>query len=52
MARKENNLLQSNDIETLVTLVEEAARSTEEGVKRFIEPAQGTLRRAIANVII
>jgi hypothetical protein len=30
----------------LLTLVEEAARSTEEGVKHFIEPAPGTLRRA------
>jgi hypothetical protein len=30
----------------LATKVEEAARSTEEGVKSFIEPAQGTLRRA------
>jgi hypothetical protein len=48
MARKENDLLQSSDIETMVTLVEEAARSTEHGVKRFIEPANGTLRRAIS----
>ena len=48
MSRKENELLQSKDIETLVTLVEEAARSTEQGVKRFIEPAQGTLRRAVS----
>ena len=32
----------------MVTLVEEAARSTEQGVKRFIEPAQGTLRRAVS----
>ena len=30
----------------LVTLVEEAARSTEEGVKHFVEPAPNTLRRA------
>lgn len=29
----------------LLTLVEEAARSTEEGVKHFIEPAPGTLAR-------
>jgi hypothetical protein len=48
MARKENDLLQRSEIETLVTLVEEAARSTEQGVKRFIEPAHGTLRRAIS----
>jgi Cdc6-like AAA superfamily ATPase len=30
----------------LLTLVEEAARSTEAGVKHFIEPAPGTLKRA------
>lgn len=30
----------------MLDLVEEAARSTEEGVKHFIEPASGTLRRA------
>src|SRR6185312_5637543 len=29
------------------TLVEESTRSSQEGVKRFIEPAQGTLRRAV-----
>lgn len=29
-------------------MVEEAARSSESGVKRFIEPAQGTLRRAVS----
>lgn len=32
----------------LMTLVEEAARSTKEGVKHFVEPAPGTLRRAIS----
>lgn len=48
MIRKENDLLQSRDIETMVTLVEEATRSTQEGVKRFIEPANGTLRRALS----
>jgi len=41
------DILQSPKIGSLATLVEEAARSTEEGVKRFIEPASGTLRRAI-----
>jgi hypothetical protein len=41
-----NTILDSSDVAKLVTLVEEAARSTEEGVKRFVEPAQGTLRRA------
>ena len=39
-------ILDSAQVAKLVTLVEEAARSTEEGVKRFVEPAQGTLRRA------
>jgi hypothetical protein len=41
-----NTILDSPEVAKLVTLVEEAARSTEEGVKRFVEPAQGTLRRA------
>ena len=40
-------ILNRSEVEEIVTLVEEAARSTEEGVKRFIEPAQGTLRRAV-----
>jgi hypothetical protein len=40
------SLLESANVEKLVTLVEEATRSTEEGVKRFVEPGQGTLRRA------
>ncbi|MFH1159123.1 MAG: hypothetical protein V1721_09655 [Pseudomonadota bacterium] len=38
--------LDSPEMDALVTLIEEAARSTDEGVKRFIEPAQGTLSRA------
>ena len=36
------------DLEALALKVEEAARSTEEGVRYFIEPAPGTLRRAVA----
>jgi hypothetical protein len=40
-------ILDTPEVAKLVTLVEEAARSTEEGVKRFVEPAQGTLRRAV-----
>ena len=40
-------VLDNPEIVKLVILVEEAARSTEEGVKRFVEPAQGTLRRAV-----
>lgn len=39
-------ILDRPEIAKLVTLVEEAARSTDEGIKRFVEPAQGTLRRA------
>ena len=48
MARKENEVLRSSDIENMITLVEEASRSTEAGVKRFIEPAHGTLRRSVS----
>lgn len=39
-------ILDSKNVAELVTRVEEATRSTEEGVKHFIEPAQGTLGRA------
>jgi hypothetical protein len=42
-----NDILNSQNLQTLVTKVEEAARSSEEGVKHFIEPARGTLRRAV-----
>ena len=48
MAHIENELLQSENVEKMITLVEEAARSSELGVKRFIEPAHGTLRRAVS----
>lgn len=41
-------LLNSPKIEELEVSIEEATRSTEGGVKRFIEPAQGTLKRALA----
>lgn len=40
------NILATPEMIQMLTLVEEAARSTEEGVKYFIEPAPGTLRRA------
>jgi hypothetical protein len=40
------DILATPEMVQLMTLVEEAARSTEEGVKRFVEPAPGTLRRA------
>jgi len=40
-----SSILDSPEMTKLLTLVEEAARSTEEGVKHFVEPAPGTLRR-------
>lgn len=43
-----NQLLSSQVVESLEVTIEEATRSTEEGVKRFIEPAPGTLARALA----
>ena len=41
-----NDVLDCPEIEELSTIIEEATRSTEEGIKRFIEPARGTLKRA------
>jgi hypothetical protein len=43
-----DQLLNSQSVEALEVSIEEATRSTEEGVRRFIEPAQGTLARALA----
>jgi len=43
-----NNLLSTKQVETLEVSIEEATRSTDVGVKRFIEPAYGTLARALA----
>lgn len=40
-----SSVLNSDEMARLLTLVEEAARSTEEGVKHFVEPAPGTLQR-------
>lgn len=40
-----NGILDTPEMARLLTLVEEAARSTEEGVKHFVEPAPGTLQR-------
>jgi hypothetical protein len=40
--------LTSAKVSQLLTVVEEATRSSEEGVKYFVEPAHGTLRRSIA----
>lgn len=41
-------ILESDKVAKLLTNVEEATRSTEEGVKYFVEPAGGTLRRALS----
>ena len=48
MRGSDQSVIVSSGMETLLTLVEEAARSTREGVKHFVEPAPGTLRRAIS----
>jgi Cdc6-like AAA superfamily ATPase len=42
------SILNNPKVERLITLVEESTRSSKEGVKRFIEPAQGTLSRAVS----
>src|ERR1700716_1345298 len=42
-----STVLDSPEVERLWILVGEATRASEEGVKRFIEPAHGTLRRAV-----
>jgi hypothetical protein len=46
MKMAKQSILETPEVEQLLTLVEEAARATDQGVKRFIEPAQGALRRA------
>lgn len=43
-----SDILTSDKVSQLLTVVEEATRSSEEGVKYFVEPAHGTLRRSIA----
>ena len=40
------DILDTQEIETLAILVEEVTRSTHEGIKRFVEPATGTLNRS------
>lgn len=42
------DILATPEMVKLINLVEEAARSTEAGVKHFIEPAPGTLQRAMS----
>ena len=39
-------ILETSEVSTLERLIEEATRSTKEGVRRFVEPASGTLVRA------
>jgi Cdc6-like AAA superfamily ATPase len=39
-------ILHTSEVNKLERLIEEANRSTEEGVRRFVEPASGTLDRA------
>jgi len=41
-------ILDSPEVGKLERLIEEATRSTEEGVRRFVEPASGTLGRAVS----
>jgi len=41
-----SEILELAEIHALAKPAEEVTRSTEEGVKRFVEPASGTLRRA------
>jgi hypothetical protein len=40
--------LASPDVQQLETDVEEATRATPQGARRFVEPAEGTLRRSIS----
>jgi Cdc6-like AAA superfamily ATPase len=49
MANQQNNLLNSEEVDRLVILVEEATRATKETPRHFIEPARGTLDRAKAH---
>jgi hypothetical protein len=42
------DILNSKKMQELVTIVEEATRSSKEGVRNFVEPAQGTLSRVVS----
>ena len=44
----EQLILDSSEVAKLERLIEEATRSTDEGVLRFVEPASGTLARAVS----
>ena len=41
-------ILNSDEVASLERLIEEATRSTEGGVRRFVEPSSGTLDRAVS----
>jgi hypothetical protein len=43
---QENELLNTSQVDSLVTLIEEATRATKDAPRRFIKPARGTLNRA------
>jgi len=43
-----DSVLDSEKMQRLVTMVEEATRSTREGVKNFVPPAQGVLERVLS----
>ena len=45
---KATHILDSVEVAKLERLIEEATRSTAEGVRRFVEPAAGTLSRALS----
>jgi len=45
---KQQSILESEAVAKLERLIEEATRATAEGVARFVEPASGTLQRAIS----
>ena len=42
-----SSILDTPEIDNILRLVEEAARSTEVGVQHFVEPAPGTLQRSV-----
>lgn len=42
------SVLMSADVDKLTAIIEEATRSTQDGVRFFIEPAQGTLSSALS----
>ncbi len=47
--RESTDLLNSTQVDEFSGALEEAVRADEAGVSRFIEPAAGTLRRALSN---